>query len=231
MISSASASFAIPRPIPGENQSIPIVGSTVKIKGLTDQTNQVFISGRQSEVGQDGGFYEEIIVPLGLTEILIEVRDPQGLVNRYSKNITAKENHYFLAGIADGTLNWVDASENFQLKRDNTAFDHGHHANGKISYYFAGKVKGKYLIKSSLDTDKATQEKLFTNIDPDKYYPALRGLQNRLHGCVHFFAHKIAAVFNHYHGAVIQVAYPLALLLTLLDDADIHFLSRHNHRA
>lgn len=43
--------------------------------------------------------------------------------------------------------------------------------DGKISYYLVGKIKGKYLIKSALDTDKTAKDKLFTYIDPDKYYP------------------------------------------------------------
>ena len=165
------ASFSIPTPLPGENQSINISGSTVKIKGITNQANVAWINGRETPIQKDGSFYEEVLVPLGQTEILVEVKEPGGRVNRYSKLIQAKENQWFLAGIVDGTSNFVHAREGLDLRRDNSSFEDGTHFDGKISYYFAGKVKGKYLIKSTLDTDKATQEKLFTNIDPDKYYP------------------------------------------------------------
>ncbi len=147
------------------------MGSTVIIKGLTAQANQCFINGRQTPIQKDGTFYEEVIVPLGQTEIAIEVKDPDGRSNRYAKTIDAKANHFFLAGIADGTLNFVDASDGFNLKRDNSRFKDGTRMDGKVSYYLTGKIQGKFLIKSSLDTDKATQKKLFTNIDPDKYYP------------------------------------------------------------
>lgn len=166
-----SFAFSIPEPIPGENQSIGVFGSTVKIKGLTDQANKVFANGREISIQKDGSFYEEIIVPVGQTEVVLEAVDPRGVRNRYSKNILAKENHLFLAGIVDGTVNFVNATQGFDLQRDNKSFKSGTHFSGKASYYLAGKVKGKYLIKSTLDTDKATQEKLFTNIDPDKYYP------------------------------------------------------------
>ena len=157
--------------MPGENQSIPIAGSTVKIKGLTDQANKTFINGREISVQPDGSFYDEIIIPLGETEISLEVKDPKDNVKTYSKKIKAKENHFFLAGLADGTLNFSDSKSNFPVKRDSRTYDDRFQLDGKISYYLAGKVKGKYLIKSSLDTTKATQDKLFTNIDPDKYYP------------------------------------------------------------
>ena len=163
--------FRIPAPIPGENQSIKISGSTVKIKGLTHQANRAWINSRETPVQKDGSFYEEVVVPIGQTEIVVEVKGADGGVSRYSKIIQAKENQWFLAGIADGTANFVDADQGFDLQRDNASFDDGTRFNGKASYYFAGKLKGKYLVKSTLDTDKATQEKLFTNIDPDKYYP------------------------------------------------------------
>src|SRR3989338_6820248 len=97
----AYASFSIPAPLPGENQSINISGSTVKVKGLTNQANTAWINGRETPVQQDGSFYEEVLVPLGQTEILVEVKDPAGRVNRYSKLIQAKENHWFLEGIVD----------------------------------------------------------------------------------------------------------------------------------
>jgi hypothetical protein len=73
--------------------------------------------------------------------------------------------------IADGTLNWSKSSEGFEWQRDGQSYKEGYRPDAKLSYYFSGKVKGKYLIKSSLDTDKTTQNKLFSNIDPDKYYP------------------------------------------------------------
>ncbi len=163
--------FLIPEPLPGENQSIEVFGSTIKIKGLTDQSNTAWVNGRQIAVQKDGSFYEEVIVPTGQTEIILEVKDPDGNINRYSKPFKIEENYTFLAGIVDSSANFVTASQGFDIKRDNKNFDTGTHFSGKASYYFAGKIKGKYLIKSSLDTDKATQKKLFTNIDPDKYYP------------------------------------------------------------
>lgn len=166
----ASFSFS-PSVLPGASQQISILGSTVKIKGLTDQTNKVLINGWEIPIQKDGSFQEEVIIPLGETEVAVTVIDNQGNSKTCKKKILAKEKYFFLAGIADGTLNVVDADTDVEWRRDNSHFAKGTHWDGKISYYLVAKIKGKYLIKSSLDTDKSTQEKLFSNIDPNEYYP------------------------------------------------------------
>ena len=48
--------FSFPVPVPGENQSIAVSGSTVQIKGFTDQGNKAFVNGREMSVGKDGVF-------------------------------------------------------------------------------------------------------------------------------------------------------------------------------
>ncbi len=169
--SALSWSFSLPKPLPGENMSIPISGSTVRIKGLTHQANKVTLNGREVRIQPDGSFAEEIIIPIGETELAVQVSDPQGKIRQYAKKIKAKENSFFLAGIADGTFNFSDSSQGFRLERDGNHYKNGFEPDGKISYYLTGKLQGKYLFKSALDTKKSTQDKLFTFIDPDKYYP------------------------------------------------------------
>jgi len=58
-------------------------------------------------------------------------------------------------------------------------FDDGINLDGKIALFLKGKILGKYLVKASIDTDRRPSrrgksiqmKKLFTNLDPDKYYP------------------------------------------------------------
>ena len=57
----AQAAFFIPEPIPGENQSIEIFGSTVKIKGLTDQANTAWINDRQIPIQKDGSDRKSVV--------------------------------------------------------------------------------------------------------------------------------------------------------------------------
>ena len=164
--------FTMPEVIPGETQGISVVGSTVLVKGLTHQSNQAFINGREVKIQSDGSFLEQLIIPLGETEVIVAVEDSEGLRKEYRKIIVAKENHFFAAGIADGTLNFSDASDGYVLKRDSQTFDDGFDADGKISYYMNAKVKGKILVKSALDTDKDPgKNDLFTHVDPDDYFP------------------------------------------------------------
>lgn len=164
--------FSIPAPIPGETQGIEIKGSTVLIKGLTNQVNKATINGRRVLIQPDGAFYQDIIIPLGETEIVVAVEAPEGQRAEYRKKITAKANHFFATGIADGTLNFSDASNAYQLHRDANNFEDGFQPHGKLSYYATGKLQGKYLFKSSLDTEKETGKgDLFIHIDPDDYYP------------------------------------------------------------
>lgn len=167
----AANTFSVPIVLPGESQNISIVGSTVNIKGITDQGNIVKINGREVDIEKDGSFRDDILIPLGDTEIQIIVTDNEGRIATYTKKITAAENHFFLVGMADGTLNFSKASEGVTWERDGKHYKNGFNPDGKIAYYAVGKILGKILIKSQLDTDKSTQEKLFTYIDPDKYYP------------------------------------------------------------
>ena len=164
-------SFSLPKPLPGENQTIPIAGSTVRIKGLTNQANKVTLNGRELLIHPDGSFLEDTIIPIGETELTVQVTNPEGKTSQYVKKIKARENSFFLAGIADGTLNFSESSQGFRLERDGVRHKNGLEPDGKVSYYLTGKLQGKYLFKSALDTKKSTQERLFTYIDPDKYYP------------------------------------------------------------
>ena len=84
-------SLSLPKPLPGENQTIPISGSTVRIKGLTNQANKVTLNGRELIIRQDGAFLEDIIIPIGETELTIQVTDPQEKTNTYVKKIKARE--------------------------------------------------------------------------------------------------------------------------------------------
>ena len=62
---------------------------------------------------------------------------------------------------------------------DSDAFDEDLNVDGKLALFLKGKVKGKYLVTASYDSERRPSEtagvvarsKLFTNLDPDAYYP------------------------------------------------------------
>ena len=42
---------------------------------------------------------------------------------------------------------------------------------GRAAFFLKGKVKGDYLLTMAYDSDKDTQERLFRDIQPDRFYP------------------------------------------------------------
>lgn len=44
-------------------------------------------------------------------------------------------------------------------------------AAGRAAFFFKGAIKGEYLLTAAFDSDKETGERLFRDIQPDKYYP------------------------------------------------------------
>jgi hypothetical protein len=44
-------------------------------------------------------------------------------------------------------------------------------ATGRAAIYLKGKIKGEYLLTLSYDSDKDTRDKLFSEIDPNAFYP------------------------------------------------------------
>jgi uncharacterized repeat protein (TIGR01451 family) len=73
-------------------------------------------------------------------------------------------------GLADIKAGYTSVSGNIEPVEQDDKFTHGFWKEGRLAYYLKGKIKGKYLITSSLDTDREKKE-MFRNLDPDKYYP------------------------------------------------------------
>jgi len=44
-------------------------------------------------------------------------------------------------------------------------------ATGRAAFFLKGKIKGDLLLTAAYDTDKKTNERLFRDIEPDRYYP------------------------------------------------------------
>jgi hypothetical protein len=84
------------------------------------------------------------------------------------------------AGIVEGmvTLNngRIDTGGNTGFERELRSFarssaDGKQAMAGRIAFFLKGQVKGEYLLTASFDSDKDARERLFRDIEPDKYYP------------------------------------------------------------
>ena len=104
-----------------------------------------------------------------------EPTDPAGEGQRkYAEDfvefVTIGETEMFFIALGDGEVGYTFSDADLEIVADNDRFMEGLWVEGKLSYYLRGKILGKYLITSSLDSQR-DQKKLFTNLDPDKYYP------------------------------------------------------------
>ena len=136
----------------------------------------------------------DIIVPSGEYQIQVISKDPQdgsqglgvlsspkgmeGVIQAtsnedqitYSQDIKVGDDYFFFVGMSDAEMGYNIESGNTEAVGDNDRFKKGFWVDGKLAYYLKAKIKGKYLITSSLDTQR-DQKELFKYIDPDKYYP------------------------------------------------------------
>jgi uncharacterized repeat protein (TIGR01451 family) len=78
---------------------------------------------------------------------------------------------FFLVGIVDGEISYREVSGNLEPVSGNERYESGFFEDGRIAYYLKGKIKGKYLVTSSFDSERHHESYLFRNLDPDRYYP------------------------------------------------------------
>ena len=105
------------------------------------------------------------------TEVLSEVRGADQQANQtYTQHIKVGEDYLFFVAMGDVKAGYTFKRGNIEPVQQDDKFKEGFWSEGKLAYYLKGKIKGKYLITSSLDTERDKKE-LFRNLDPDKYYP------------------------------------------------------------
>lgn len=76
----------------------------------------------------------------------------------------------------DGKIDMAGGAGNNGFERELRTFsqtspDGRQHVAARTALFLKGKVKGAYLLTASFDSDKDSRERLFRDIEPDKYYP------------------------------------------------------------
>jgi hypothetical protein len=92
------------------------------------------------------------------------------ITKTYIEHIKVEEDYLFLVGMGDVKAGYNFNKGDLEPVKQDDKFKEGFWSEGKLAYYLKGKIKGKYLITSSLDTERDKKE-LFRNLDPDIYYP------------------------------------------------------------
>lgn len=144
--------------IPEENKQqvvdiiVPLGEYDVVInQDLAQITEEDIIYAKKQELGQ------EAIAPIEKPSVFV-------------KHIKVGEDYIFLVGMGDAKLGYNFNKGNMEPVAQDDKFNQGLWYEGKMAYYLKGKIKGRYLITSSFDTNREKKE-LFKNIDKDKDYP------------------------------------------------------------
>ena len=88
----------------------------------------------------------------------------------YNQHIKIGDDYLFLVALGDAKISYNTNSSKVETVNKDDRFDDGLWTEGRLAFHLKGKIKGKYLVTASFDSDRDKKE-LFRNLDPDKYYP------------------------------------------------------------
>jgi uncharacterized repeat protein (TIGR01451 family) len=88
----------------------------------------------------------------------------------YNQHLKIGDDYLFLVALGDAKMGYNFNSDNVELVNKDDKFEDGFWSEGRLAFHLKGKVKGKYLVTASFDSDRNKKE-LFRNLDPDRYYP------------------------------------------------------------
>lgn len=172
--------------IPNMLVKLPPKGANLKsgdfvVEGSTDFGNSITINDTSVDVSEDGHFLHTLNLQPGKTKVIIAVKDPEGYLGLIERDIEITENKLFLLAFADGRYGKLKADGN--LRNAGQTKSSEYYQEGRITYYLRGTIAGKYLIRSSFDSDRDDFDQLFSglndsendhllrNIDPERIYP------------------------------------------------------------
>ncbi len=153
-------------------RSIPLIAKpTVHVRGQTKPGFKAYVNDAPLDVDPNTGrFHKEFYVKPGENEFVINVVSPEGESTLYTQKIKVKDSMFFLVGLGEQELGKNFAKGSINTVGADDQYKDGFYQDGRLAYFLKGKLKGKFLVKSKFDTgDKRSA--LFTNLDPDEYYP------------------------------------------------------------
>ena len=152
-------------------RSIPLVAKpVVRVQGKTQPKNKIMINETPVAVdGESGMFQKEFFVEPGEYDVAISAITPEGETTSFNKKIKVKDSTFFMVALGEEQLGQNWASGDVEAAEPN-AYQDGFREDGRLSFFLKGKLKGKFLVKAKYDSaDKRSA--LFTNLNPDNYYP------------------------------------------------------------
>lgn len=152
-------------------RSIPLVAKpTVRVQGKTRPGHEVRINSQPVKTDSEGYFNTEVYTTAGEKLIQVSATSSDGETVTFEKKIKIKDSTFFMVALGEEQMgvNFQDGA--VETVGDEDTYKDGFYEEGRASYYLKGKIKGKFMVKSHYDTDDKRSQ-LFTNLDPDEYYP------------------------------------------------------------
>lgn len=153
-------------------RSIPLVAKpTIRVQGKTGAAHQVTINSHPVPVDPETGRFQlEVYTDPGDKEVVIASTSPEGETITYRQMVKVKDSRFFMVALGEEQLGMNFVRGRLDTAGENETFKEGFYENGRLAYHLQGKIKGKFLVRSHYDTNDK-RSALFTNLDPDDYYP------------------------------------------------------------
>lgn len=153
--------------------NIPVYGGAVTAVGENVRPGSVVeVLGERIAVDGDGRFVVQRILPPGLHDVPVEVRDGGRTVTEVTRVVEIPENEWFYVAIADVTI-----SRQIEDELDGTiAEEDDIDVDGRVAFYVKGRVKGSTLITASADTGNGDIGDIFRRLDDKDPRQVLRRL-------------------------------------------------------
>jgi uncharacterized repeat protein (TIGR01451 family) len=132
------------------------------------------VSAEGSSSGGMGADAEISAVPSGTTvgagEQTRIVEPPSVQTARYKRPLKVGQDYLMFVAMGDGKAGYNMNRGNIEPVGGVDKYKPGFYTEGKMAYYLKGKIKGKYIVTSSFDTDRQRKEALRSFKD-EEYYP------------------------------------------------------------
>jgi hypothetical protein len=166
--------------------NITVRGATVTVSGKdVPQGAKVELFGMNVPVDASGKFVAETIVPEGTTKVGYTIRLADGSSQKVERDVEIKRQDRFLVAIADitgGHRSWNNEA-NVAALQGEQADTRNNYVDGRLAFYYKGKLNENYRITASADTGEHPLSDLFDQfgdkdsrsllrrLDPDRHYP------------------------------------------------------------
>lgn len=159
----------------------PLNSDVFVITGTTDPGNRIVINEQNVPLQDDGHFTRVLNLQQGKTPIRIEVADAEGNSGVIERTAEISDTRLFFLAFADSKISHLKASGNLENAGQDSSEEIV--TEGRVALYLKGTISGRYLLTAALDTgsgeldeifsdlDETENDRLLTNLDPDRHYP------------------------------------------------------------